>query len=198
MTRRLILICCVLVLAVLSGCGTPHVTVSTFQRSSDTVKPNGILHDGGPAETKVYIEEMAPHTAAFNYDKVEFKLTGDLPEGWNISFPMKNQGQIFKQGKQVGSLEIFGYYGDASGSGRPNHSSILSVEGIRSGLGNGKLYILERDMPKDPRTWTEYYAIIPIKGYELAYNVWIDSDDLDNDLLAMKRFLQILGVNNGN
>lgn len=27
---------------------------------------------------------------------VEFKLTGDLPEGWKISFPVKNQGQIFR------------------------------------------------------------------------------------------------------
>ncbi|ODA40822.1 hypothetical protein [Desulfosporosinus sp. BG] len=151
-------------------------------------------------KNEVYVAKVDrdPNTAAFNYDRVEFKLTGELPEGWKISFTMKNQGQIFKRGKQVGSIEILGYYGDASGSGRPNHSSIVSVEGIKSGLGNGKLYILERDMPKDPRTLTEYYAIIPIKGHELAYNVWIDCDDLDNDLLAMKRFLQILEVNNGN
>ena len=174
------------------------LVVGCKEKSLLTIKPNSISHDGVPTETKSNIAEVAPNSVPFNFDSLEFKLTGDLPEGWKISFPVKNQGQIFKRGKQVGSIEVYGYYGDASGSGRPNHSSIVRFEDIKSGLGNGKLYVLERDMPaasQDPRTWTEYYAIFPIKGYDLAYNVWIDSDDLNNDLMAMKSFLQILGVN---
>lgn len=114
---------------------------------------------------------------------------------------MRHQGQIYKRGKQVGAIEIYGYYGEGSGSGRPNHSSIVRFEDIKSGLGNGNLYVLERSMPaasKDQRTWIEYYAIFPIKGFDLAYNVWIDSDDLESDLMAMKNILQNLSVKNKN
>lgn len=186
MRKKLILISSLLVLGIVSGCGIPQVTFSAFQSTSEAGKLSSV-----PGETA----DPAP----FNFDKVEFKVTGDMPEGWKVFFPVKNQGQIFKGNERIGSVEIYGYYGDESGSGRPNHSSIVGVEDIQSGLGKGKLYILERDRStasQSPRTWIEYYAIVPIEGYSLAYNVWIEAEDLDSDLQTMKNILEILGVNN--
>lgn len=188
MRKKLILIGSLLVWGIVSGCGIHQVRFFAFQNTSEAAKPN-------------LVSGEAPDSTPFNFDKVEFKVTGDMPEGWKVFFPVKNQGQIFKGNKQIGSLEIYGYYGDESGSGRPNHSSIVSVENIQSGLGKGKLYKLERDRStasQSPRTWIEYYAIVPIEGYNLAYNVWIEAEDLDSDLRTMKNILQILGVNNLN
>ncbi|WP_434512142.1 hypothetical protein [Desulfitobacterium sp. AusDCA] len=195
MKKALIIYSLIFCLSLLSGCKEKDVSV---------VKPNPISQPNALIETEsdspAAVLNSVSSTEAM-WSKIEFKLTGNLPEGWRITFPFKNQGEIFKRDKQVGAIEVYGYEGESFGSGLPNHSSIVRAEEIKSGFGNGKLYTLERSEPaasKTPRTWNEYYAIFPIKGENLAYNVWVESDDLDNDLITMRSILQILGVNGEN
>lgn len=151
-------------------------------------------------QDKSNVTEVIPSTPLNNStipSNLELILIGKLPEGWNITFPSKNHGLIFKQEKQIGQIDIFGYYGGSYGI--PNHSSVIRSEDVKSGLGNGILYLLERDMPaaaNDPRVWNEYYAIIPIKEYRLAFNVRIKTNDLENDLFAIKNILLVLGNEN--
>jgi hypothetical protein len=172
MKRTLALICSVLVLEILLGCKSPHVAVSTFGRSSDTVKTN---------ETSV---------------NADYKVIGELPDSWEVSLSEENKGQILKKGSPVGFIEVIGYAGETTAL--PNHSVIVRSEDIESALGNGRLYILERSTPAASlvtKSWTEYYALIPIEGRNFAFSVCIDTDNenLEHDLKDMKSILRKLG-----
>jgi hypothetical protein len=173
MKRTLALICSVLVLEILLGCKSPHVAVSTFGRSSDTVKTN---------ETSV---------------NADYKVIGELPDSWEVSLSEENKGQILTKGSPVGFIEVIGYAGETTAL--PNHSVIVRSEDIESALGNGRLYILERSTPAASlvtKSWTEYYALIPIEGRNFAFSVCIDTDNenLENDLKDMKSILRRLGL----
>ncbi|WP_425806137.1 DUF4362 domain-containing protein [Desulfitobacterium sp. Sab5] len=126
-------------------------------------------------------------------NQIGLKINGTLPTGWDIFLNGDKEGQFLKNGKVVGSIEMIGYYGD-NGS-LPNHSSIIRIEDITSGLGSGKMYILDRDTPAaspEQRTWTEIYIVVPISGNNLAFGVSIHTDDasLNSDIAAMKSILQ--------
>lgn len=192
MKKAFNLICgLILCLNMISGCTASNVS---------STKSNTNIQTNTQNEAKSNVTGVTANDTHYNWDlpsNVECVVTGNLPEGWSVTFPKKNEGEIFKQGKQVGSIEILGFYGGASGL--PNHSSVIKTEDVKSGLGNGKMYLLERDKPaasKNPRTWNEYYAIFPIGQLNLAYNVWIETDNLDKDMVTMKNLLLALGLKN--
>jgi len=191
MKKAFSVICCLLCLSLFSGCKASNVSSTESNANTQPSTQN---------ETKPNVTEATTSEAQYNWDlpsNVECIVAGKLPEGWSITFPKKNEGEIFKHGKQVGSIEILGYYGELSNL--PNHSSVIRFEDVKSGLGDGKIYLLQRDMPaasKNPRTWNEYYAIFPIGRLNLAYSVQIETDALCNDLTAMKSFLLVLGFKN--
>ncbi|GAB6174944.1 hypothetical protein JCM15765_44220 [Paradesulfitobacterium aromaticivorans] len=169
MRRILAAVGSLLVLEMLWGCGTPITSISAVDKPSVTVVPSGTAIKVG-----------------------DYKLTGELPDGWEIPLSGENKGHILKRGKSVGLIEIVGYYGEPSGI--PNHSSIVRSEDIVSGLGKGNLSLLERSMPAaspDQKTWIEIYSLIPIKDQNLAFSVWVDTNnvDLNNDLTAIKGIL---------
>lgn len=133
----LVSVCGVLVLGMIWGCGTPIASVSTVEKL-------------GASGTAIKV--------------VDYKLNGKLPDGWEIPLSGEIKGHILKRGKSVGLIEMVGYYGNPSSV--PNHSSIVRSEAIVTGLGKGKLLILERSMPaasSDQKTWIEIHSLIPIK-----------------------------------
>ncbi|WP_308895582.1 hypothetical protein [Candidatus Desulfosporosinus nitrosoreducens] len=130
-------------------------------------------------------------------EQIGLKINDSLPGGWNINLNGDKEGQILKNGKVVGRIEMVGYYGD--NSSLPNHSSIVRREDIVSGLGNAKMYILDRDMPAaspEQRTWTELYVVAPISDSSLAFGVSIETDDfsMNSDMAAMRNILQSLAL----
>lgn len=129
--------------------------------------------------------------------QIGLKINNGLPTGWDIYLNGDKDGQILKNGKVVGQIEMIGYYGD--NSSLPNHSSIARTEDITSGLGKAKLYILDRDTPAaspDQRTWTEIYVVAPISDSSLAFGVSIETTDtaLNSDIAAMKNIMQKLAL----
>jgi len=168
------LFCWAILLVVLSGCGTtPKVPASTV------AKPN-----------------VASTNATANIAN-DYRLISELTDGWKIILSGENKGQIIKDGEPVGLIEIVGNYEGTTGL--PNHSSIIRSENIVSELGNGKLYILDRSMPAaspDQKTWTEIYTLVPINEQNLAFSIWVDTNEasLKNDVIAMKSMLQKLAL----
>ncbi|KLU62361.1 hypothetical protein CEB3_c12220 [Peptococcaceae bacterium CEB3] len=178
----------VLVLTALIGCGASRMSQQAGTHPAGSSIPDKETESKKAILSTVTSDSVTP-------DTIEFRLTGNLPEGWNISFPQKSLGEIFKKGKQIGWIDVLGYDGVSARSGLPNHSVVIKSEGIKSGLGNGELFTLERAMPaasQDPRTWIEYWAIIPIKGGNVAYSVSIKPDDRNKDLRSLKSILKVL------
>ena len=92
MRKKLILISSLLVLGIVSGCGIPQVTFSAFQSTSEAGKLSSV-----PGETA----DPAP----FNFDKVEFKVTGDMPEGWKVFFRLKTKAKYLKEMNELVQLK---------------------------------------------------------------------------------------------
>ncbi|HVJ49092.1 DUF4362 domain-containing protein [Desulfitobacterium sp.] len=129
-------------------------------------------------------------------NQIGLRING-LPTGWDINLNGDKDGQILKKGKVVGQIEMIGYYGN--NSSLPNHSSIVQTEDITSGLGKGKMYILDRDTPAasaEQRRWTEIYVVLPISNSNLAFGISIDTDEssLNGDMTAMKNIVQELAL----
>lgn len=109
MKKALIIYSLIFCLSLLSGCKEKDVSV---------VKPNPISQPNALIETESDLPAAVLNSVSSTeamWSKIEFKLTGNLPEGWRITFPFKNQGEIFKRDKQVGAIEVYGYEGNHSG-----------------------------------------------------------------------------------
>ena len=129
--------------------------------------------------------------------QIGLKINNGLPTGWDIYLNGDKDGQILKNGKVVGQIEMTGYYGD--NSSLPNHSSIAWMEDIVSGIGKAKMYILDRDTPAaspEQRTWTEIYVVAPIANSSLAFWITIETNDnaLNSDIAAMKNIVKKLAL----
>lgn len=81
----------------------------------------------------------------------------------------------------VGQFSMPGYYREESETARfPNHSVVKSrVFAGKTSLGQGEIYILDCDLPKDERTkkhstYERVYAWIPIENESMAYNLSLD------------------------
>lgn len=102
----------------------------------------------------------------------------------------------------VGRFSMLSYYHEETERARfPNHCAVKSrVFSGRTSLGQGEIFILDCDLPKDERTqkygtYEEIYAWIPIDNEILAYNLALDvplNEDSARYVDIMKR---MLGVN---
>jgi hypothetical protein len=138
-----------------------------------------------------------PEQKATGSTKVDYKIIGSLPQNWVISVSGETEGSIFKEGKPAGKIEVVGYYGEPVGL--PNHSTLIKSEDVNSGLGKGKLYLLDQSDPAAAsanRSWIKIYVLIPIKDQRLAYSIWVDTDkkQLVKDTKAIEDIIKNLKV----
>ena len=136
-----------------------------------------------------------PEQKAAGSTEVDYRIIGSLPQNWVISVSGETKGNIFKEGKPAGRIEVVGYYGEPGGL--PNHSTLIKSEDVNSGLGKGKLYLLDQSDPTEAstnRSWIKIYVMIPIKHQGLAYSILVDTDkeQLDKDSKAVKDIIQNL------
>lgn len=168
----------------LTGCNTSHI--SSNEKITNNPKSN--IQD----EKTVGLEVVNLNT------KDNSVVTLILPEKWTVTIEKRPIVAEFKfkqdknknisyyniyslfdeKNEQRSKLSLVSYYIDqANGAALPNHCSIKekAYEG-ETKLGNGIIYLLNCDLPKEQITneYTTYdrvYALIPIEGEDKAYNL---------------------------
>ncbi|HUW64640.1 MAG TPA: stalk domain-containing protein [Spirochaetia bacterium] len=91
-----------------------------------------------------------------------------LPPGWTVttsgSLGIADLELADDQGRTVGGLERLGYYPDQRLQfSLPNHSMVADSWNISSPIGQGKIYVLNRDFPAASgltEQWTEVHALL--------------------------------------
>ena len=116
-------------------------------------------------------EEIKDNKNTVDLSKLEFTY----PKGWTKRGSGKEVFFDDENKQPLGGITLVGYYDDYQTT-LPNHSKILNTEDIDTGLGEGKLFTLERDHPAaagNKEIWTEIHAIIPVNKNNLAYDIWV-------------------------